>query len=114
MKLSAYIPQLLKAGISPLLKNALKAGNNRIDSITRWAIHPGGKKILEAIGQELNLKKEDLDPSFDVLREYGNMSSPTVLFVLKNIMEQLSDNEEHIFVAAFGPGLTMETLILEQ
>ena len=76
MRLSAYIPQLLQAGITPLLQKALIAGKHDRDSITHWAIHPGGKKILETIGKELQLKKEDLDPSFDVLRENGNMSSP--------------------------------------
>lgn len=114
MRLSAYIPQLLQAGITALLNNALVAGGHCREDITRWAIHPGGKKILEAIQKELELNKEDLQISFDVLREYGNMSSPTILFVLKEIMNQLNDSGEKIFAAAFGPGLTMETLILEK
>lgn len=114
MRLSAYIPQLLQVGITPLLEKALKAGNHDRRSITHWAIHPGGKKILETISKELNLKRDDLKSSFEVLRQYGNMSSPTILFVLKDIMGQLKGNGEKIFAAAFGPGLTMETLILEQ
>ncbi|MBA4167308.1 MAG: type III polyketide synthase [Chitinophagaceae bacterium] len=114
MRLSAYIPQLLQAGITPLLQKALKAGNHDRQSITRWAIHPGGKKILETIGKELSLTKDDLESSFEVLREHGNMSSPTILFVLKNIMQQMKEEKEKIFAAAFGPGLTMETLILER
>jgi predicted naringenin-chalcone synthase len=114
MRLSAYIPQLLQAGITPLLENALKAGGHSKKDITRWAIHPGGKKILETIGNELLLTGEDLACSFGVLRNYGNMSSPTILFVLKEIFEQLNGSGEKIFAAAFGPGLTMETIILEQ
>jgi predicted naringenin-chalcone synthase len=114
MRLSAYIPQLLQAGITPLLQNALKAGGHHKKDITRWAIHPGGKKILEAIQKELELNGEDMRISFDVLRKYGNMSSPTILFVLKEILQQLNGSGEKIFAAAFGPGLTMETLILEQ
>jgi predicted naringenin-chalcone synthase len=114
MRLSAYIPQLLQAGITPLLEKALKAGNHDRQSITHWAIHPGGKKILETISKELMLEKEDLQYSFDVLRKHGNMSSPTILFVLKDIMQQMKGNGEKIFAAAFGPGLTMETLILDQ
>jgi len=114
MRLSSYIPQLLQAGITPLLQNALKAGGLSRKDITRWAIHPGGRKILENIQKELNLTGNDLKVSFDVLREYGNMSSPTILFVLKNMMEDLNGHDEKIFAAAFGPGLTMETLILER
>lgn len=114
MRLSAYIPQLIQAGITPLLLKALSASNLKKENITRWAIHPGGRKILETIQKELGLETKDLAPSFNTLRDYGNMSSPSILFVLKEIMEQLNGNEEKIFAAAFGPGLTMETLILEQ
>jgi predicted naringenin-chalcone synthase len=114
MRLSSYIPQLLQAGITPLLQNALKAGGFSRSDITRWAIHPGGKKILENIQKELQLSNDDLKISFDILREYGNMSSPTILFVLKRMMESLGSAHEKIFAAAFGPGLTMETLILER
>ena len=114
MRLSAYIPQLLQAGISPLLKNALSDAGYERNDITRWAIHPGGKKILENIQHELKLNSEDLQVSFDVLRSYGNMSSPTILFVLKEIISQITTPGEKIFAAAFGPGLTMETLILEK
>lgn len=114
MRLSAYIPQLLKAGITPLLQNALKSAGHTKKDITRWAIHPGGKKILETIRQELELTESDLRICFDVLRQYGNMSSPAILFVLKEILKQLNGTHEKIFAAAFGPGLTMETIILEQ
>jgi predicted naringenin-chalcone synthase len=114
MRLSSYIPQLLQAGISPLLENALKAAQLSRKDITRWAIHPGGKKILENIRNELQLTANDLEVSFDVLRDYGNMSSPTILFVLKQIIESLDNADEKIFAAAFGPGLTMETLILQK
>ena len=114
MRLSSYIPQLLQASITPLLQNALSAGGFSRKDITRWAIHPGGKKILENIQKELQLTGNDLKVSFDILRHYGNMSSPTILFVLKEIMKELNESGEKIFAAAFGPGLTMETLILER
>jgi predicted naringenin-chalcone synthase len=114
MRLSAYIPQLVQAGITPLLENALSANGCSKQDITRWAIHPGGKKILETIGKELNLSPNDVQVSYDVLRNYGNMSSPTILFVLKEMLKQVNGSHEKIFAAAFGPGLTMETLILEQ
>jgi predicted naringenin-chalcone synthase len=114
MRLSSYIPQLLQAGITPLLQNALNAGGYSRNDITRWAIHPGGKKILDNIRSELRLEDDDLSVSFEILRQYGNMSSPTILFVLKQLLQQLDSSCEKIFAAAFGPGLTMETLILER
>lgn len=114
MKLSAYIPQLLKTGITPLLTNALRAAGYEKKNITHWAIHPGGKKILETIQAELNLTKGDVEVSYEVLRNYGNMSSPTILFVLKDILENINGKGNKIFAAAFGPGLTMETLILSR
>ncbi len=114
MRLSAYIPQLIGESITPLLHNALSSAGIGKNEVTRWAIHPGGKKILDTIQKELFLQKEDLAASYEVLSNYGNMSSPTVLFVLKEIMKNLEQTKEKIFVAAFGPGITLETLILEQ
>lgn len=114
MRLSAYIPQLIGNSITPLFENALNAAGLSKESVTRWAIHPGGKKILETIAKELSLRPGDLASSYNVLRDYGNMSSPTVVFVLKEIMEQMNSSHEKIFMAAFGPGITLETLILEQ
>ncbi|MBA2561862.1 MAG: type III polyketide synthase, partial [Chitinophagaceae bacterium] len=75
----------------------------------------GGKKILTSIQKSIDISKEDLHHSYNVLRDYGNMSSPTILFVLKNIMDELKlphTKKTNIFGAAFGPGLTMETFIL--
>jgi predicted naringenin-chalcone synthase len=114
MRLSSYIPQLLQSGITPLLRNALKAAGCLRENITHWAIHPGGRKILETIQKELALKTDDLKISFDVLKNYGNMSSPTILFVLKEMFDKVNTGRSKIFTAAFGPGLTMETLILER
>ena len=73
---------------------------------------PGRKKILQSIAQSLHLDKENFAASYEVLNDYGNMSSPTILFVLKKIMDEIVENGKKdavIFGAAFGPGLTMET-----
>jgi predicted naringenin-chalcone synthase len=114
MHLSAYIPQLLQAGITALLNNALDAGRHCKEEIEHWAIHPGGKKILDSIVKELDLAADDLRFSYDVLKSCGNMSSPTILFVLKQILAVEGRKGQKIFTAAFGPGLTMETVILER
>ncbi|KAF0240568.1 MAG: Naringenin-chalcone, partial [Chitinophagaceae bacterium] len=88
-----------------------KAGISKAE-IQYWCIHPGGKRILDAIAKSLDFKGTELEQSFAVLKENGNMSSPTVLFVLKKIMESMETGKHaNIFGAAFGPGLTMETFI---
>jgi predicted naringenin-chalcone synthase len=77
-------------------------------------MHPGGKKILEVISESLELKKEDLAHSYQVLNEFGNMSSASIVFVLQKIMlelEQKNTSSALVFGAAFGPGLTMETFL---
>lgn len=114
MTLTGYVPDLVKEDFGLLLEKALKNAGLNKEAISHWCIHPGGKKILEAIQQSTGLKEEHLQYSYDVLKEYGNMSSPTVLFVLQKIFLELQHNEQkkgNIFGAAFGPGLTMETFI---
>jgi predicted naringenin-chalcone synthase len=113
MTLSAYIADLIGEDFSSLVSDALTAAKVDREKITDWCIHPGGNKILETVHTGLGFTNGQLQRSYDVLREYGNMSSPTVLFVLKKIMDGLTnDQPSHIFGAAFGPGLTMETFIL--
>jgi predicted naringenin-chalcone synthase len=115
MQLSSYLPDLIEEDFNGLLQNALQhAGIDRSD-ISHWCIHPGGKKILSSIQKSIDIPEEALQQSYNVLRDYGNMSSPTILFVLKKILDELKNGEKHkanIFGAAFGPGLTMETFIL--
>ena len=97
------------------MNKALQNAHLTREEISHWCIHPGGKKILETIEQSTGLKAGHFQYSYDILREYGNMSSPTVLFVLERILQEIESKENDapqiIFAAAFGPGLTMETFI---
>jgi predicted naringenin-chalcone synthase len=111
MTLSGYIPQLIGEDISMLVDEALLKYDVTKESISHWCIHPGGKRILDVIGQQLSLKEKDLYYSRDILKRFGNMSSPTVLFVLKEMMYQKEEPAKRILGMAFGPGLTMETFI---
>jgi predicted naringenin-chalcone synthase len=114
MKLSTYVPDIIKDGIRKLTMTLLSKINKQLSDIRYFAIHPGGRKILAAIEEELDLTKEHNTPAYNVLKNYGNMSSPTVLFVLKEIFNNLktTDNNEHILSFAFGPGLTLESMML--
>lgn len=116
MTLSQYIPDLLEEDFDAFTDRALATCNLDKKDITRWCIHPGGKKILEAVHKSFPYQNGQLDHCYDVLKQYGNMSSPTILFVLKKIMHTLfhageKQPRENIFGAAFGPGITMETFI---
>jgi predicted naringenin-chalcone synthase len=114
MKLTSYVTDLIEEDFEQLVSNALAQNNLQQEDITHWCIHPGGKKILEAIEKSLSISKIDLEHSYSVLKNYGNMSSPTVLFVLQQILQQLNApvTNNKIFGAAFGPGLTMETFLV--
>jgi predicted naringenin-chalcone synthase len=112
MTLSSYLSDLIEEDFDLLTKRALEKSNLRKEDITHWCIHPGGKKILEAVHKSLQLTNGELEKSYQILRDYGNMSSPTILFVLDKIINSLNYNQPSIiFGSAFGPGLTMETFI---
>jgi predicted naringenin-chalcone synthase len=114
MKLTSYIPDLIESDFAGLVRNALEKNKIGADQVSHWCVHPGGRKILDCIYKSLEFTNGHLDHSYDVLQEYGNMSSPTILFVLQRIMNKLDYTRPNcIFGAAFGPGLTMETFIGE-
>jgi len=115
MKLSAYVPEIIRSGIKRLTSSLLNQISQNFSDISYFAIHPGGKKILEVIEQELGLTKEQNQASYEVLKNYGNMSSPTVLFVLNEVCKNLNgvDSGKTILSFAFGPGLTMESMLLK-
>lgn len=110
MTLSGYVPDLIEEDIAQLLDGALDAGGMKRDDVDTWCVHPGGKKILEAVQKKLALPADALQHSYQVLRDCGNMSSATILFVLKELMHGIRPGD-HAFGIAFGPGLTMETFI---
>jgi predicted naringenin-chalcone synthase len=113
MTLASDVPEIFRADIGALKTRALERAGFHERDIRYWCMHPGGKRILEAIGKGLSLTADDLAHSYDVLKNYGNMSSATVLFVLKEMWPELMANKgAHVFSAAFGPGLTMESAVM--
>ena len=113
MTLSSYVADMIAENFDALVQQALGSAALQKDQIDHWCIHPGGKKILEAVHKSLGFTNGQLQDAYDILRAYGNMSSPTVLFVLEKMMQRVDYSQSRkIFGAAFGPGLTMETIIL--
>lgn len=113
MTLSGYVPDLIEEDFESLVNRALQHAGKTAAGITDWCIHPGGKRIVDTIAKTLRLSPSALQPSYDTMRNYGNMSSPTILFVLKQVMQRHAHaSSAAVFGAAFGPGLTMETFCL--
>ncbi len=109
MRLSSYIPQLVNSKIKHILSNTLASDQLNSNDIKHWAIHPGGRKILEVCEKELILTQEQLASSYSILKNYGNMSAPTILFVLKELLEKESTKKhDFLFACGFGPGFTLE------
>jgi len=113
--LSSYVPDAIESGIAIFIEKMLTQLSLQASDIDFFAIHPGGVKILEACERALQLEKQQNRHAYEVLREFGNMSSATILFVLKALFDALTseDHHKHIFSAAFGPGLTLESMLLE-
>ena len=115
IRLSSYIPDLLKDNIRFLVHGLLDKLNLRLEEIQNFAIHPGGKKILESVEKSLEISRDKNMAAYETLKNFGNMSSVTILFVLKNIMQKLSkiQDKEKILAMAFGPGLTLESALFK-
>ena len=111
--LSKDVPTLLKSEIAALVRAlAARRGLGR-EQLSSFVLHPGGRKILGFVEEELGLSRADTQPSWDVLRDYGNQSSASVLFVLQEwLTHRRPAAGTHGVLAAFGPGLTSEMLLL--
>jgi len=114
--LSAYVPDVLGAHLAGLVGAQLAPHGVAAGDIAWWAIHPGGRAILDRAQQALGLRDEQLAASRDVLRRYGNMSSATILFVLQALLEAAGPGAgaERVCALAFGPGLTVEAALLRR
>lgn len=113
MKLTHRVPRQIKDNIHGVAGRLLHKAKLTADEIEGYAIHPGGKKILQAVEEALELPEESNCFAYEVLREYGNMSSATILFVLQKIMQSGKLAKQNILSFAFGPGLTVEGMALK-
>lgn len=96
----------------PALAGALETDASS-EAIEHWAIHPGGRSILDKVESRLALTEAQLVPARGILHDFGNMSSATVLFVLRRILDQADAADgERVAAMAFGPGLTVESALL--
>lgn len=114
MYLSSYVPDVLAANVNEFAARLLDRHGLRREDIRFWGIHPGSKRIVEYLQEQLDLTDEQVCFSLDTLSNYGNMSSATVLFVLDNIIRNGAPQPgDYGVLMAFGPGLTMESLLVQ-
>jgi alpha-pyrone synthase len=110
MSLSPRVPDLICQHLRPWLEKWLGHHGLDLARIGSWAVHPGGPRILSAVSEALDLSRLALDMSQQVLADHGNMSSPTILFILDGLHKAKAPRP--CVTLAFGPGLTVEVALL--
>lgn len=112
MRLSGAVPHLIGQHLPEHLRAAI--GERAIADVDLWAVHPGGRSVLDAVEVSLALGPDALQTSRDVLRAFGNMSSATISFVLERLMATNTGDERTGVAMGFGPGLGIETLLFRE
>jgi len=113
MVLSSYVPQIIESNLAQSIQPLFKDYQMSANDITHWAIHPGGRAILDKVEQSFQLQEQQLASPRNILANYGNMSSATILFVLADLLDRSpSADPETVLAMAFGPGLTIESRLL--
>jgi alpha-pyrone synthase len=107
MYLSGAVPGIVGRSLAPIIGDLI--ARTGIAGFDHWAVHPGGRSVLDAVEQTMALPAEALAASRRVLRAYGNMSSPTVMFALADIMTGVKPQETGVAMA-FGPGVSAEMM----
>ena len=111
--LSRDVPEMVRSHIRRLAESFLERNCLHIDQIEAFVLHPGGRKLLAAVEEELGAPRSRTEPSWNVLREYGNLSSASVLFVLDEwLTTRRMPSGSAGLMAAFGPGFTAEQVLL--
>ncbi len=111
--LDPSIPSIIAANIEAAVGSLLDKNGIERSSVATWCFHPGGSRILDEVQRRLVLSDEQMAMSRRVLRAHGNMSSPSVLFVLAETLQHRPPEPGFGVMAAFGPGLGIETALVE-
>ena len=110
MTLSKQIPKRIAEDLAPWMIGWLAENGRTLAEIPSWAVHPGGPKIVDAVEMALGLHPSATAVSRRVFADYGNMSSPTVLFIMHELLE--SQASTPCVMLGFGPGLVAEGILI--
>lgn len=116
VRFSRSIPDLVRGLMADNVAETLATAGWTQQDLSFYAVHPGGAKVLEAYAEVLGLQATDLQASWDVLRDYGNMSSASVLFVLERLLARGVQGygvQGRGLLSAMGPGFSAEQVLIE-
>jgi predicted naringenin-chalcone synthase len=113
-QLSLRLPELVKKAAAEVVADLLSSQGLKTNDIKHWAFHTGGEKIINAVRDEIGVPEERLRATREILAEYGNMSSPTVWFVLDEILQKGISAGEWCVMVAFGAGLSAHACLLRK
>jgi alkylresorcinol/alkylpyrone synthase len=113
MILSSELPRIILNQAVPAVMKILDTQGIKKNQIKYWALHPGGRAILDSLQNGLSLTDTEMEPSRYVLNNYGNLSSVSILFVLKELIKNDLERGELLCSIAFGPGLSMELALFK-
>jgi predicted naringenin-chalcone synthase len=113
MVLDKSVPETISKHFPQIIHPFLKRNNITIDDVDHLIFHPGGKKIIQTVEDLFGSLGKNINDTRDVLKEYGNMSSVTVLYVLERFMERNLPKGDIGLMLSFGPGFTAQRILLE-
>lgn len=116
-KLSRQLPDYIEAGVNPVIESFLKQNGLTKEQIDLWAIHPGGTRIVERSQRSLGLSDEQVAYSWEILSEYGNMLSASILFVLERMLSKQKSSGERLLTGlafSFSPGVGIEGILFQK
>ena len=111
-QLSLQLAKFASKTVAKVVKDLLTPRGLKHEDIKHWAFHPGGEKVINAVRDELRISETKLQATRNILARYGNMSSPTVLFVLREILQKGIASEDWCVMVAFGAGLSAHGFLL--
>jgi predicted naringenin-chalcone synthase len=113
-QLSTKLPELVNKAAAGVVAELLTSQGLQVADIRHWALHTGGEKIIDAVRDEINIPEEQLRATRSILSAYGNMSSPTVWFVLEELQRNGIAAGEWCVMVAYGAGLSAHACLLRK
>jgi predicted naringenin-chalcone synthase len=108
------LPEVAGTGLCELVEEFLSAQGLRREAIDHWLVHPGGRRIIESVQEALSLSREDVEVSYEMLAEHGNVGTPSIFYVMKRVIERRRPQAGELgLMVTVGPGVTVGLMLLQ-